>query len=445
MALKNLGTVAAIYYGTVAPDNERILWYDENVLALKYYNTNSSSWDTFTVSAGQIKLNSGDSLDYLQNKLHSSLQVASGQLKIETSLLTKINGAVQATNNLSDVTASTSRTNLSVYSKAEVDGVVGNRSYTYGYNVVNGQNLTTSVNGLDTAVGNRSNYTNNYVIADAESVAASLNKLDTAFGTRQYSANYNVTDGESITASIEKLDLAIGNKTDYSSNNIIVDGESIATSAGRLDAAFGNRTYTSQYIITNGQSVTTSLNAIDLAIGNKANYSSNNYITDGDNLAVALGKLDQNIYASDFQRGGTNAGSHVLRAYAVTQFSPRQESLASVGSSCFYIKLGKIIYLTGFVQFTTPSSAWANQAEILIKFPTSGGFPTATLESGITFSVNVQTSAGATIGVTGYARSGGDYDAYQNEFILQKTISTFSLNTTYIAHFSAILFTSNIN
>lgn len=152
MALKNLGTVAAIYYGVTAPDNERILWYDQNTDVIRFYNVVSASWDAFTLSDGQIRLNITDPLDYLENKLHSSLEIVSGDLQIETSLLAKINGALLAANNLSDLAnATTARTNLSVYSIAQINAIVGSRSYSAQNFIINGQSITASLDALDVA------------------------------------------------------------------------------------------------------------------------------------------------------------------------------------------------------------------------------------------------------------------------------------------------------
>jgi hypothetical protein len=45
----NLGLVKAIHSGVIAPSNIKMIWYDENIGKHKYYDTLSSSWQTFTV------------------------------------------------------------------------------------------------------------------------------------------------------------------------------------------------------------------------------------------------------------------------------------------------------------------------------------------------------------------------------------------------------------
>lgn len=309
MGLKNLGTVAGIFFGTTSPDNQKILWYDENTNVLKYYNIQSSSWDPFSASAGQIKLNVSDSLGYLQDKLHSSLVVSSGQLRIESTLLTRISGSLQASNNLSDLTVvATARTNLSVYSIAQVDAFIGNRSYSEENYVVNGQNLTASINALDiainhvevtelgglwTALGTRL-YTSEYNIADAESITASLEKIDQAIGDRTYiSSYYTIGSGDPVSTMCKKLDTAIGhlNHSYYQTIYTIAANEAVAISLRKLDAAIGSRSYSLNNNITDGESLGASMEKIDLAIGARQ-YDANNFIVDGESIALSLNKLD---------------------------------------------------------------------------------------------------------------------------------------------------------
>lgn len=62
----NLGVVRAIQYGTTAPLNLKMLWFDENIGVnyLKYYNTDTSTWDRMIVipdtSITQTSVDLGD-------------------------------------------------------------------------------------------------------------------------------------------------------------------------------------------------------------------------------------------------------------------------------------------------------------------------------------------------------------------------------------------------
>lgn len=43
----NLGTVAAMVFGTTAPEDKRLLWYDESITTgcpIKYYNLTTNQW-----------------------------------------------------------------------------------------------------------------------------------------------------------------------------------------------------------------------------------------------------------------------------------------------------------------------------------------------------------------------------------------------------------------
>ena len=48
---KNLGSVAAMVSGKVAPNNKKILWYDENVTEgcpIRYYDITTKQWTLLT-------------------------------------------------------------------------------------------------------------------------------------------------------------------------------------------------------------------------------------------------------------------------------------------------------------------------------------------------------------------------------------------------------------
>lgn len=84
MATKNLGQVAAIVISATAPSNNYLIWFDLSSNSLKYYNFETSTWDSLSgaSSIGQVKLTPSDSLGYLINKLDSTLTVSGGQLKV---------------------------------------------------------------------------------------------------------------------------------------------------------------------------------------------------------------------------------------------------------------------------------------------------------------------------------------------------------------------------
>jgi len=46
--VKNLGLVAAIVSGVTAPENKKVLWYDETITLgcpLKYYDLTTNNWE----------------------------------------------------------------------------------------------------------------------------------------------------------------------------------------------------------------------------------------------------------------------------------------------------------------------------------------------------------------------------------------------------------------
>lgn len=110
--------------------------------------------------------------------------------------------------------------------------------------------------------------------------------------------NYKVKDDNTVdlvvkddadysqTVTIENVAKAddVGNVNDYSSNNVVVDGENLATSVGKLDDA----------------------------IGNIKDYSSNNVVVDGDDLATSVGKLDEAI-------GGLEGDISSIKGDSITQ------------------------------------------------------------------------------------------------------------------------------
>lgn len=110
--------------------------------------------------------------------------------------------------------------------------------------VTDGTSLETAIGALDAQVGTNA--------TDISDIQAELDRTQTALGTSvndngDYVAhtgtNY-LDSNTSVTEDITDLDAAvktnsdnIGNVADYSSNNVVVDGEDLATSVGKLDAA----------------------------------------------------------------------------------------------------------------------------------------------------------------------------------------------------------------
>jgi hypothetical protein len=71
--VKNLGQVAAVVFSTAAPENKKILWYDETNEELKFYNKQSTDWEPLTVESaayGKVRVNVTDILEYLENKFN---------------------------------------------------------------------------------------------------------------------------------------------------------------------------------------------------------------------------------------------------------------------------------------------------------------------------------------------------------------------------------------
>ena len=53
--VKNLGMVAGIVSGVTAPENKKVLWYDETITLgcpIKYYNLTTNTW-TFLVEPAE--------------------------------------------------------------------------------------------------------------------------------------------------------------------------------------------------------------------------------------------------------------------------------------------------------------------------------------------------------------------------------------------------------
>ena len=113
--------------------------------------------------------------------------------------------------------------------------------------------------------------------------------------------------------------------TGYISNNYIVDGDNLELAIGKLDAQIGVNATNITNIGTDITNINAELSFIRAFIGKDAagsefpDYTSNNYIVDGDNLELAISKLDVQI--------GINAGdiatlqSEMLETRTETQAS----------------------------------------------------------------------------------------------------------------------------
>ena len=68
--MKDLGQIAGIIFGTTAPMNTKIWWFDENDNLLKYYNHFLGNWESpASNNLGLIKVDESDVLQYLENKV----------------------------------------------------------------------------------------------------------------------------------------------------------------------------------------------------------------------------------------------------------------------------------------------------------------------------------------------------------------------------------------
>lgn len=91
--VKNLGQVAAVVFTTTAPTNTKILWYDEGEKTLKFYNNISLAWEPIAagaLSAGKVRVNSSDILDYLESKMNEDHFKVENLINGEGDLVPKI-------------------------------------------------------------------------------------------------------------------------------------------------------------------------------------------------------------------------------------------------------------------------------------------------------------------------------------------------------------------
>ena len=114
-------------------------------------------------------------------------------------------------------------------------------------------------------------------------LTAALDALNTEIGDRTYTSAYNLTSGEVISSSLNTIDLAIGDRSAYTSTNIIVASEPLTASINKLDGAIGDRAYTQNNVVTDGEELTASIDALDQAVGSIGNVevSANNIDASG--------------------------------------------------------------------------------------------------------------------------------------------------------------------
>jgi hypothetical protein len=90
MSAKNLGQVAALVVSATAPSNQYVLWFNLTSNLLMSYNFVSENWESIgdASSLGQVKLSSSDTLNYLVNKIDTTLQVSGGKLGVSVPVTT---------------------------------------------------------------------------------------------------------------------------------------------------------------------------------------------------------------------------------------------------------------------------------------------------------------------------------------------------------------------
>lgn len=147
--------------------------------------------------------------------------------------------------NYSSTTNVTQSTSLETAIGA-VDAAIGSRTYTSQDVVTNDQTVAASINAIEQTFGTGliTNTTANYPLTaqtvwngGAATITSSLNNLNNAIGDRNYTGNNYVVDGETITASINALDvqLALGAKQENKASNVAVSNTAISSVA--VDAA----------------------------------------------------------------------------------------------------------------------------------------------------------------------------------------------------------------
>lgn len=180
---------------------------------------------------------------------------------------------------------------------------------TYVYNgtvwVLINQSSSDEIGFIDTFIGKTvgnvtPTYSTTNFVANADSLRVAIGKLDTEFGVNVTTGNYILSTNK-VNANIQALDTKLG--AAVTSTNFISNGNSITANLSALDAEFGANVSNGTVILA-ANKVNGNITALDTELGyveafigksvgnNTPSYTSQVYVTNGDNLEVAVGKLD---------------------------------------------------------------------------------------------------------------------------------------------------------
>jgi len=80
----------------------------------------------------------------------------------------------------------------------------------------------------------------------------------------------------------------------YTSTDIITQGDNLEIAIGKLDGSIGTQAYTNDNVVTDGESTTASIDALDIALGNQT-YTNDNVVTDGESTTASIDAIDTAI------------------------------------------------------------------------------------------------------------------------------------------------------
>jgi len=150
------------------------------------------------------------------------------------------------------------------------------------------QNHLTTIrqfSGMADAYDASPDYTSTNYIDIGDSLTIAISKLDQKLGTLD-----SVLDNLEAIRQFVGMDDLFDSTPDYTSNNYILDGDSLETAISKLDSAIG-RGFRSMLAFT----------GMDDLDDETTDYCSNHYIDDGDPLETAICKLDQWLYTLTHQ------------------------------------------------------------------------------------------------------------------------------------------------
>ena len=94
----------------------------------------------------------------------------------------------------------------------------------------------------------------------------------------------------------------------YTSTDVITQGDNLEVAIGKLDGSIGLQTYTNDNVVTDGEDVTTSIDALDTALGNQT-YTNDNVVTDGETVTASIDAIDTaigDLQAATLEISGAN-------------------------------------------------------------------------------------------------------------------------------------------